>query len=114
MGDQHIVLDSHATDSGEINSRLDGDDHSRTKLIFPAGLAKAWKFVNLAADAVPEAVAEFFCVAGFINDIAGDAVGLLRGDAGAEKLDRGVMGLVDDLVKSREFCAGPCRGGRCG
>jgi len=30
VGDKDVVLDSYASDAGEIDARFDGDDHSRS------------------------------------------------------------------------------------
>jgi len=48
----------------------------------PPVFAEGGEFVDFAADAVAETVAEFLAVAGFFDDVAGNAVGLERGDAG--------------------------------
>ena len=52
VGDQDIVLDPYAPFAGEINSRLDGDNHTRTEFFFLADFAKGGEFVDLQSDAV--------------------------------------------------------------
>src|SRR5678816_610509 len=103
MSDQDIILDSHAALAGEINSRLDGDDHSRAKLFFAAGFSHDGQLVNFAADAMAEAVAELFAVAGFFDHVAGDAIGLHGGHAGAQKLDGGLLRVEHDLIDLLHF-----------
>ena len=64
----------------------------------PPFLLHARQLVNLAADAVAQAVAEFLAEPGLLDHVAGDAVGLHGGDAGAEELDRRLLRLQHDLV----------------
>src|SRR5688500_6144132 len=98
VGDQHVVLDADASFAGDVDARLDGDDHARAELFVTARLAHGRQLVDLAADAVAEAVAEVVLEAGVVDHVAGDAVGLLRRDSGAQELDRRLLCLVNDLV----------------
>src|SRR5207253_2523691 len=67
MGNQDIILDSHAAFTGEINSRLDGDDHSRPQLFLAAGLSHDRQLVNFAPNAMAEPMAELLAKAGFLD-----------------------------------------------
>src|SRR5687768_2534924 len=58
VGDQHVVLDPYAALAGQVNPRLHRDDHPRAELFLAPGLAQRRELVDVAADAVPEAVAE--------------------------------------------------------
>src|SRR4051794_2450612 len=81
VGDEHVVLDAHASLAGEVDAGLHGNDHPRPQLLLAAGLAHRGHFMDVAADAVTEAVAEEGAEAGALDDVPGDAVGLHGGDA---------------------------------
>src|SRR5438552_15954998 len=87
VSDEHVVFDADAPFAGEIDAGFDRYDHSRAKLFLVAFFSQGGELVDVAADAVAQAVAELFAEAGVFDDLAGDAVGLLRGDAGADELD---------------------------
>src|SRR5687768_3902026 len=78
VGDQHVVFDPHAALARQVNARLDGDDHPGPQFFLAAGLAQRGELVNVAADAVPEPVAEVLAEPCLVDDVAGDAVGLRR------------------------------------
>ena len=54
--------------------------------------------VDLEADAVAEAVAEALAVPGGLDDLAGDLVERLAPDPRPDRVQRGLLGLADDLV----------------
>ena len=60
--------------------------------------------MNFAADAMAEAVAEFLAEPGLVDHVAGDAVGLQRGDAGAQEVDRRVAALPARPCKFASSC----------
>src|SRR3954454_20950614 len=64
VGDEHVVLDADAALAGQVDPRLDRDDHPRPQFLFAAGLAHAGQLVDFAADAVPQAVSELLAEAG--------------------------------------------------
>src|SRR5687767_10225023 len=98
VGDQHVVLDSHAALAGQVNPRLHRHDHPRAELFFAPGLAQRRQLVNVAADAVPEAVAEVLAESGPFDHVAGDAIRLRRRHARPQELDRRELRVVDHLV----------------
>src|SRR5436190_19204011 len=49
VGDQDVVLDADAALAGQVDARLDGDDHARAELFLAADLAHAGELVDFAA-----------------------------------------------------------------
>src|SRR4051812_24842824 len=88
VGDQHVVLDAYAAFAGEVDARFHRNDHPRPQLLLAAGLAHRRHFVDVAADAVTEPVAEEGAEAGALDDVAGDPVGLHGGHPRPQELDR--------------------------
>jgi len=93
--------------AGQVYARLDRYDHSGAKLFFAADLPHRRQFVNLAANAVTETVAEFLAEARLFNDIPRDLVGLSGGHTGAEERDRGLLGLVYGLINLFDLAVHP-------
>src|SRR4051794_14307565 len=54
VGDQHVVLDADAALAGQVDARLDRDDHPGPQLFLAAGLPEGGQLVDLPADAVAE------------------------------------------------------------
>src|SRR5207244_1711329 len=95
---EHVVFDADAPFAGEIDAGFDRYDHSGAKLFLVAALSEGGELMDVAADAVAQAVAELFAEAGILDDLAGDTVGLLGGDAGADELDRRELRFEHDFV----------------
>src|SRR5581483_5312038 len=67
------IFDAHTAPTGNINSRLDGEQHVGFDFVL-AGLARAWKFVDDAPDPVPQTVPEILTKTGLFDDPAREAV----------------------------------------
>src|SRR5665213_2838935 len=50
VGNQHVILDADAAFAGQINSRLDCNDHSRPQFFLGGPLAQTGQFVNIPAN----------------------------------------------------------------
>ena len=97
LGDDHEVLDAHATDAGQVDARLDGHDMARDEPR-PAGPCKPRRLVDVEPDAVPEAMAEVVAVARGGDDVAGDRVDLATGRARLDGVQRGDLRAQDERV----------------
>src|SRR6185437_13004639 len=75
VSNEHVVLDADAAFARQVDSGFDGDDQSGAKLLFAAGFAHRGQFVDFAADAVAEPVAELLGEPGPLDHVAGNAVG---------------------------------------
>ena len=83
----------------EVDSGFDGEGHADLKFNRRGGDGEDEAgVVGLEADAVAESVGEAAGVTCFRDDIAGDGVDLVRGDAGAHRSDGRLLGMDDLLV----------------
>lgn len=81
VGNQHVIFNSHAAFTRQVNARFDRHDHSGSKFIIAANATQRRKLMYFAADSMPQAVSELIFVTCFVDDVSGDAVGLRGGYA---------------------------------
>src|ERR1700742_5392523 len=96
LGGDDDVLDAHAEAPGQVDPGLDREAHPRLDRPRLA-LDHVRRLVRRLADPVAGAVDEVLAVAGVGDDLAGRAVDLLAGHAGAHGLEAGLLGPADDL-----------------
>ena len=95
-GDSHDVLDADSEPTAEIDAWLYREAHSWLEFVCLA-LDHVRGLVGGQAYAVSGAVDEVVAVAGVRDHCARCAVDVLAGDAGAYRLECGLLGAADDL-----------------
>ncbi len=101
--DKHI-LDANSEVCGEVDARLDCNDHTGLEGSFYSG-TDAGPFVDFKADAVAGGVGEGFRKAGGAKDGAGGLIYGTGGDPGANGGDAGLLG-GEDCIISGELAGG--------
>src|SRR5579883_2033502 len=100
VSDEHIVLDTDAAPTGDVNARFDGEDHAGFEHVFRVGtqLGCLVNFkTNTVAEAVGEVFAEFFAGVPFGfelvvgDDLAGGSVHFLGLHARPKGGERGIL-----------------------
>ncbi len=84
--------------AGQIDARLDRHDHARPQFFFAAGLAHGRQFMDFAADAVAQAMPEFFAKPGSSITSRATRSACTRGHARPQECDRRLLGLQHHFV----------------